>query len=159
MSRINVSGSIRPLHVVQINAFILENEPGMKGSIDLKKLQWALGRIDNAIVYEGLDDVFEIAANHAGSISRAHALPEANKRTALAVAFEYLSLNNFEVILENDLLADAMRDLVLSKINEIYFADIFYAQHASNQWACKNNAIMISVLLSVRDIWIRNSPI
>ena len=25
--------------VVQINAFILENEPGMKGSIDLKKLQ------------------------------------------------------------------------------------------------------------------------
>ena len=119
--------------VVQINAFILENEPGMKGSIDLKKLQGALGRIDNAIVYEGLEDVFEIAAKYASSISRAHALPDANKRTALAVALEYLSLNDFEVTFENDLLADAMRDLVLNKINEIDFADILYAQYASNQ--------------------------
>ena len=41
--------------VVQINVFILENEPGMKGSVDLKKLQGALGRIDNAIAYEGLE--------------------------------------------------------------------------------------------------------
>jgi death-on-curing protein len=43
--------------VVEINAFILETEPGMKGSVDIKKLQGALGRIDNAIAYSGLNDL------------------------------------------------------------------------------------------------------
>lgn len=119
--------------VVQINVFILENEPGMKGSVDLKKLQGALGRIDNAIAYEGLEDVFEIAAKYASSISRAHALPDVNKRTGLAVALEYLSLNDCEVSLENEFLADAMRDLVLNKINDSDFADILYAQYLSNK--------------------------
>jgi death-on-curing protein len=49
-------------------------------------LQGALARVDNAIVYEGLDDVFEIAAKYAASIANAHALSDANKRTGLAVA-------------------------------------------------------------------------
>ena len=84
-------------------------------------------------MYEGLEDVFEIAAKYASSISRAHALPDANKRTGLAVAFEYLSLNDFEVSLENEFLADAMRDLVLNKINDSDFADILYAQYLSNK--------------------------
>ena len=33
----------------------------MKGQADIGKLQGALGRVDNAIVYEGLNDIFEIA--------------------------------------------------------------------------------------------------
>ncbi len=37
--------------VVEINSFILEREPGMKGAVDIGKLQGALGRIDNAIAY------------------------------------------------------------------------------------------------------------
>ncbi|MEF1217667.1 type II toxin-antitoxin system death-on-curing family toxin, partial [Photobacterium damselae] len=45
--------------VIEINTFILESEPGMKGIVDVPKLQGALGRIDNAIVYDGLDDIFE----------------------------------------------------------------------------------------------------
>jgi death on curing protein len=48
--------------VIEINAFILSTERGMKGVADIAKLQGALGRVDNAIVYEGLDDVFEISA-------------------------------------------------------------------------------------------------
>lgn len=75
--------------VVEINAHILSREQGMKGSIDLNKLCWALARIDNAILYEQLDDVFEISAKYAKSIAVAHAMPDANKRTALAVALEY----------------------------------------------------------------------
>ena len=46
--------------VVEINAFILSTEKGMKGAADIGKLQGALARVDNAIMYEGLDDVFEI---------------------------------------------------------------------------------------------------
>ncbi|EHI10012.1 type II toxin-antitoxin system death-on-curing family toxin [Vibrio cholerae] len=105
----------------------------MKGAVDIPKLQGALGRIDNAIVYEGLDDVFEIAAKYTACIAVSHALPDANKRTGLAVALEYLSLNDFELTQENDLLADAVRDLVIGIINETDFADILYAQYAKEQ--------------------------
>ncbi|GHW88958.1 doc protein [Vibrio cholerae] len=119
--------------VIEINAFILKTEPGMKGAVDIPKLQGALGRIDNAIVYEGLDDIFEIAAKYTACIAVSHALPDANKRTGLAVALEYLSLNDFELTQENDLLADAVRDLVIGIINETDFADILYAQYAKEQ--------------------------
>ena len=115
--------------VVEINTFILETEPGMKGTIDIPKLQGALGRIDNAIVYDGLDDVFEIAAKYTASIAIAHALPDANKRTGLVVALEYLSLNDYELISDNDLIADAVKDLVIGEINETDFADVLYAQY------------------------------
>lgn len=37
--------------VIEINAFILKTEKGMKGPADLAKLQGALSRIDNAILY------------------------------------------------------------------------------------------------------------
>lgn len=115
--------------VIEINTFILEREAGMSGAVDVPKLQGALGRVDNAIVYSGLDDVFEIAAKYTASIAVSHALPDANKRTGLMVALEYLSLNDFELTSDNDLLANAVRDLVLSEISETDFADILYAQY------------------------------
>ncbi|WP_442964366.1 hypothetical protein [Pseudomonas sp. KNUC1026] len=69
---------------------------------------------------------FEIAAKNPASIARGHALPDANKRTGLAVGLEYLSLNDYEITLDNDLLADAVRDLVTGHINEHDFADVLY---------------------------------
>lgn len=114
--------------VVEINLYILKTEPGHKGAMDLAKLQGALGRIDNAIAYQGLNDVFEIAAKYATSIAVAHAFPDANKRTALAVCLEYLSLNDFELVSDNESLADAIRDLVIGLIDEIDFADLLYSQ-------------------------------
>ena len=119
--------------VIQINTFILTTEPGMKGAIDIGKLQGALSRIDSAIVYEGLDDVFEIASKYAFCIGHAHSLPDANKRTALAVALEYLSLNDFEIKEDNDLFAEAMVDCVLNVIDEQDFADLLYSQWAKEQ--------------------------
>jgi len=115
--------------VIEINTFILESEPGMKGVVDIPKLQGALGRIDNAILYGGLDDIFEIAAKYTASIAIAHALPDANKRTGLVVGLEYLSLNEYELTSDNDLMADAVKDLVIGNINEDDFADVLYAQY------------------------------
>lgn len=117
--------------VIEINTFILATEPGLQGEVDIAKLQGALGRIDNAIVYDGLDDVFDIAAKYAASIATAHALSDANKRTGLMVALEYLSLNEFEIVIDNALLADAVRDLLLGILTEADFADILYAQYAA----------------------------
>jgi death-on-curing protein len=42
--------------VIEINILILSTEKGMKGAADVAKLQGALGRIDHAIVYDGLMD-------------------------------------------------------------------------------------------------------
>lgn len=119
--------------VIEINSYILSTEKGLKGKADIGKLQGALGRIDNAISYGKLDDVFEIAAKYAASIAIAHALSDANKRTGLAVALEYLSLNDFEITIDQILLADAMRDLVIGELTEIDFADILYAQYMLKQ--------------------------
>ena len=118
--------------VIEINAFILATEKGMKGAADIGKLQGALARVDNAILYEGLDDVFEIAAKYAASIANAHALSDANKRTGLAVALEYLSLNDYELLRDNELLADAVRDLVIGEVTESDFAAILYAHYVAN---------------------------
>nr|WP_232430959.1 type II toxin-antitoxin system death-on-curing family toxin [Pseudomonas massiliensis] len=92
-----------------------------------------MARIDNAIAYEGLDDVFEIAAKYTASIAQGHALPDANKRTGLAVGLEYLSLNDYEITLDNDLLADAVRDLVIGDIDQYDFADILYSSFIASQ--------------------------
>ena len=124
--------------VIEINAFILATEKGMKGAADVGKLQGALARVDNAIVYDGLDDVFEIAAKYASSIANAHALSDANKRTGLAVALEYLSLNDYELLEDNELLADAVRDLVIGEVTESDFADILYAHYVANGLCCIN---------------------
>lgn len=118
--------------VIEINAFILSTEPGNKGAPDKGKLEGALARIDNAISYEGLDDVFEIAAKYAQAIAQAHALSDANKRTGLMVALEYLSLNDYEVNVERELMADAMVDLVLGSISEKQFADLLYDCFSKN---------------------------
>ena len=72
------------------------------------------------------------AYNAAASIANAHALSDANKRTGLAVALEYLSLNDYELLRDNELLADAVRDLVIGEVTESDFADILYAHYVAN---------------------------
>ncbi|STZ63253.1 death-on-curing family protein [Moraxella lacunata] len=118
--------------VIEINAYILSTEKGMKGQADIGKLQGVLSRIDNAILYEGLNDVLEIASKYANSIAMAHALSDANKRTGLAVDLEYLSLNDYEITIDHILMADAMRDLVIGELSESEFADILYYQYLSS---------------------------
>lgn len=113
--------------VAEINHYILNDNPGYRGHMDLGKLSGALARIDNAIVYDGLDDVFLIAAKYARAISTAHAFSDANKRTGLAVCLEYLSLNEYAISQDSPMLATAMVDLVTAELGEAGFADILYA--------------------------------
>ncbi|OOS21607.1 type II toxin-antitoxin system death-on-curing family toxin [Moraxella lincolnii] len=111
---------------------VIEIEKGMKGQADIGKLQGELARIDNAILYDGLNDVFEIASKYTNSIAMAHALSDVNKRTGLAVALECLSLNDYEITIDHILMADAMRDLVLGELNESEFADILYHKYINS---------------------------
>lgn len=113
--------------VIEINRTILMTEPGLRGGHDAGRLSGALSRIDNAIAYEALDDVFLIAAKYALSVARAHAFSDANKRTGLALCLEYLSLNDYEIIIEYDELSVAMVDLVTGILSEVAFADVLYS--------------------------------
>ena len=115
-----------PSRVIEINKYILATTPGFVAEHDQGKLEGALGWIDNAISYQGLDDVFLIAAKYAAAIGVAHAFSDTNKRTGLAVCLEYLSLNDFELQDDNDKLANAMVGLIITDINEEQFADILY---------------------------------
>lgn len=116
-----------PERVLDINRYILDSSPGHRGPANMALLEGALGRIDNAIVYNDLNDVFLIAAKYAMAIGTAHAFSDANKRTGLALCLEYLSLNDYEIERDNEKLADAMVDLVLGELPESQFADILYA--------------------------------
>ncbi|WP_027859507.1 type II toxin-antitoxin system death-on-curing family toxin [Marinobacterium jannaschii] len=122
-----------PERVLEINSKILESEPGHCGQPDYGGLCGALARVDNAICYSGLDDVFEIAASYAQVIAVGHNLSDANKRTGLAVCLEYLSLNDYELTHDNDQLADAMVDLVKGELTAVDFADVLYSLWADQQ--------------------------
>lgn len=124
-----------PARVLEINHYILGASPGHQGPASISLLEGALGRIDNAIAYSGLNDVFLIAAKYAMTIGTAHAFSDANKRTGLAVCLEYLSLNEFEIERDNEKLADAMVDLVLGVLPESQFANILYALWLEEQTA------------------------
>ncbi len=77
--------------------------------------------------------MFEIAAKYVASIAHAHSMSDANKRTALLVGLEYLSLNDMGLSSDNESLADAVSDLTTKKLTELEFADLLYAQfHADS---------------------------
>ena len=60
--------------VVFVHNFILSEEPGLTGSTNRGALEGALGRIEHRILYECLQDVFEIAGLYAQAIARGHSL-------------------------------------------------------------------------------------
>ncbi|WP_219909644.1 hypothetical protein [Chromobacterium haemolyticum] len=60
---------INPRVVVQLHDAILEMEPGLAGMHDIGPLEGALARVDNKIRYEGMEDIFDIAAMYAVAIA------------------------------------------------------------------------------------------
>lgn len=115
--------SLDPELVVVIHDFILTHEPGIQG-MNKGALEGALGRIENRRVYEGLDDVFEIAGMYAEAIAKGHAFSDANKRTALVSALVYLYLEGFSIS-RTPALEDIMVDVAKSELNYLDLANIF----------------------------------
>ncbi|MDN7878205.1 MULTISPECIES: type II toxin-antitoxin system death-on-curing family toxin [Burkholderia cepacia complex] len=107
-----------------VHNFILENEPGLDGKTNRGALEGALGRIENRILYDGLEDVFEIAGMYAVAIARGHAFPDANKRTALVSALTYLLVEGYEVV-RTPALEDIMVDVAEGRIDYPTLANIF----------------------------------
>lgn len=86
--------------VISVHDEILTQTSGLPGLAGQGRagVESALARIDNRVTYEGLRNVFSIAALYAEAIARGHVFNDGNKRTALACAITYLSGEGFEVI-------------------------------------------------------------
>lgn len=66
--------------------------PGGLGGIEA-----ALARVENHAHYNGIDDVFGIAAMYTVAIARGHVFSDANKRTGLTCALAYLEREGFTI--------------------------------------------------------------
>lgn len=112
--------------VIAIHDAILASEPGLHGGHGDGPLEGAIGRVDHAMHYAGLDDIFEIAALYAVAISRGHCFNDANKRTALVTALTYLATQGVDID-RTPALEDLMVDVAEGKTNAADLADILYA--------------------------------
>lgn len=66
-------------------------------------LSGALNRIYHAFLYESMTDVFDIASLYLIAIAKAHAFPDANKRTAFVATAVFLDLNFWELEITDEL--------------------------------------------------------
>lgn len=61
------------------------------------RLEGALNRVDNLLLYEGCEDLFKFAAMYMVAIAKSHAFNDANKRTAFQAASVFLLMNGYEL--------------------------------------------------------------
>jgi death-on-curing protein len=110
--------------VIAIHDIILDTEPGREGYHGDNALGGALGRIDNQVMYAGINDIFDVAAMYVEAIAMGHCFADANKRTSLVSAITYLGLHDV-VIKEEEGLADIVVDLVNRQITRDDVAIVF----------------------------------
>ena len=102
--------------VLSIHEQILSFEQGLKGGVDLGKLESALNRITHWQLYENTENIFDIASLYAVAIAKAHAFLDGNKRTAMVTMLSYLKMQGV-IIKENQGLDDVMVLVASSKMS------------------------------------------
>lgn len=113
--------SVKTVTVIHDN--VLEATGGRSGLAGSKSLESVLYRIDNAITYEGLSDIYEIAAFYAIVIAQGHAFEDGNKRTGLVAMIDFLDINGINLDAPDEI-EDIMVDIVEKKIiNRIWLSD------------------------------------
>ncbi|HDX6034083.1 type II toxin-antitoxin system death-on-curing family toxin [Acinetobacter baumannii] len=100
--------------VEAIHSEILDSvEGGMRGPTNYGLLESALNRVQQYVYYDGLNDIYEIAAWYGISISTQHAFSDGDKRTGLTVMLTYLRMQGVYIEPNQDL-DDMMVDIVQS---------------------------------------------
>src|SRR6185312_3994132 len=104
--------------VLLIHDYILQEIPGLSGLCRDKSLAATLHRIDDHVFYDGINNLFEIAALYAIAIAQGHPFLDGNKRTALVSMVSFLSLNGITVTAQNDEIEDIMVNVAEKKITQ-----------------------------------------
>jgi death-on-curing protein len=103
--------------VITIHERMLQEEGGLPGLCTSKSLGGALGRIDHHIYYNGVTDLYEIAALYGISIAQGHIFNDANKRTAMGCMFTFLDMNKINLQVHPDEIPDFLVDIAEKKLD------------------------------------------
>lgn len=79
--------------VVDFHRRIMLISPGMPGVSDADRATAIISRVHNLAHYEGMTNVFDLAACYLVAIARGHIFNDGNKRTAFFTAMVFLSRN------------------------------------------------------------------
>lgn len=118
--------------VIEIHELILSTESGRHGDYGIGPLEGALARISNMVAYEGMEDVFDIAAMYATALGRGHVFVDANKRTGLVTALAFLSIQGIDIP-RDEQLEDMMVDVADGTMDYKDFSAMLYLIHALDQ--------------------------
>ncbi|MFB1117819.1 type II toxin-antitoxin system death-on-curing family toxin [Dickeya dadantii] len=87
--------------VIDFHDRILQVLPGVAGMADPGRAEALIYRVQNRLYYEGVTELFELAATYWVTIARGHIFNDDNKRTAFFVTMIFLRRNGI-LIVDND---------------------------------------------------------
>ena len=116
--------------VIAFHDPMLQHLPGGNGMSDPGRAEAIIYRVQNRFHYEGVNDIFELAATYWVAIARRHIFNDGNKRTAFFITMTFLARNGYLIADEDTrleeltvlaatgeatvvVLADALRQLAL----------------------------------------------
>lgn len=105
--------------VLFIHDSVLAESGGLPGTSPDKSLPSALHRIYDYITYEGVTNLYEIAALYAIAIAQGHTFNDGNKRTAMISMVNFLLLNNIALNVSNEEIEDKMVDIANKKVSRV----------------------------------------
>lgn len=76
--------------------------PGVTGMPDPGRAEAIIYRVQNQLYYEGIEDIYQLAAIYLVAIARGHIFNDGNKRTAFFVAMAFLNRNGIRIRDENN---------------------------------------------------------
>lgn len=83
--------------VIAFHDRLLAVLPGVNGMPEPGRAEAIIYRVQNQLYYEGVEDIYELAAMYLVAISRGHIFNDGNKRTAFFVTMAFLKRNGIEI--------------------------------------------------------------
>lgn len=84
--------------VIAFHDRILRYLPGVAGMPDAGRADGIIYRVQNSAHYEGVNNIFELAATYWVAITRGHIFNDGNKRTSFFVTMAFLRRNGVLVL-------------------------------------------------------------
>lgn len=88
--------------VLGLHDYVLEQTGGASGVRDRGLLESALSRPINRYLYEGVEDICELAATYAHAVSGNHPFVDGNKRAAFVALGQFLEDNGWRLQATDD---------------------------------------------------------
>lgn len=83
--------------VIAFHDRLLAVLPGIKGMPEPQRAEAIIYRVQNQLYYEGVEDIFVLAAIYLIAISRGHIFNDGYKRTAFFVTMVFLNRNGIAI--------------------------------------------------------------